>query len=400
MASIKVKFRPSTIEGKKGVIYYQVIQNRVIRQLHSNYLIHADDWDEKTCTIQTSHPEREEEIERIKKNVELDLKRLNAVIGIVSRKNKNYTAKDILDLFPKIEHKLMLFDYMKDEIKEMRRQGRLRTAETYTTTLYSISRFLNDENILIEEITPKILKAYEESLLNSGVAKNSSSFYMRILRATYNRAVKEELVEQQSPFKHVYTGIDMTVKHAISEDQLKTMKNMDFSSYPDLSFARDMFMLSFYTRGMAFIDLVYLKKTDFVDNSIVYNRHKNDRKVFIKWEPCMQEIANRYKSSPDSPYILNVLSEPFEENRRQYKYTLYQINKDLKTIGEKLGLPYPLTMNVARHSWASLAQKKNIDVAIISEGLGQHSEETTRLYLSSLNNPAVDKANKKIIEDL
>lgn len=400
MASIKVKFRPSTVEGKKGVIYYQVIQNRVIRQIHSKYLLHTDDWDEKTFSIQTNHPEREEEINKIKKNVALDVKRLEATIGIIARKKDNYTAEDIVELFPKIEHKITLFDYMKEEIEEMREQGRQRTAETYTTTLYSISRFLHNENILIEEMSSKMLQEYEQNLLDSGVAKNSSSFYMRILRATYNRAVKEGLVEQQYPFKNVYTGIDETVKHTISEEQLKEMKRLDFSVYPDLAFARDMFMLSFYTRGMAFIDLVFLKKTDFFEDSIVYRRHKNDRKVFIKWESCMQEIADRYKSEPESPYVLNILSEPFEDNRKQYKYTLYQINKDLKTIGEKLGLAFPLTMNVARHSWASIAQKKDVDLAIISEGLGQKSEETTRLYLSSLNNPAIDKANKKIIEDL
>lgn len=37
MASVKVKFRPSTIEGKEGTIYYQIIQNRVIRQLKTDY---------------------------------------------------------------------------------------------------------------------------------------------------------------------------------------------------------------------------------------------------------------------------------------------------------------------------------------------------------------------------
>ena len=40
MTSVKVKFRPSTIEGKEGTIYYQIIQNRVIRQLKTDYRIH------------------------------------------------------------------------------------------------------------------------------------------------------------------------------------------------------------------------------------------------------------------------------------------------------------------------------------------------------------------------
>ena len=52
MASVKVKFRPSTIEGKEGTIYYQIIQNRVIRQLKTDYRIFTDEWNEAgSCII-------------------------------------------------------------------------------------------------------------------------------------------------------------------------------------------------------------------------------------------------------------------------------------------------------------------------------------------------------------
>lgn len=398
MASIKVKFRPSTVEGKRGVIYYQVIQNRVIRQIHSSYLLFPEEWDDNSFSVSTTNPDRMEEVEEIKEKVALDIKCLEAIVRILERRQGNLTADDIVKEFPLVQHKLPLFDYMKAEIKRMKKEGRQRTAETYTTTLYSISRYLKHENILIEDLSAKLLDGYEKSLLENGVTKNSSSFYMRILRATYNRAVKEGLVEQAYPFKKVYTGIDHTIKHTIGEIELKKMKNADLTYNGYLEFARDMFLLSFYTRGMAFIDLVFLKKTDFIDGSVMYRRHKNDRMVLIKWEPCMQEIVEKYKSDEDSPYLLNILTAPFDDTRKQYKYALYQINKDLKTIGENLNLSFPLTMNIARHSWASIAQQKAVDLAIISEGLGQKSEEETRLYLSSLENPAIDSANKKIID--
>lgn len=37
MASVKVKFRPSTVNGKEGTLYYQVIHNRVVRQINTEY---------------------------------------------------------------------------------------------------------------------------------------------------------------------------------------------------------------------------------------------------------------------------------------------------------------------------------------------------------------------------
>ena len=115
---------------------------------------------------------------------------------------------------------------------------------------------------------------YEAWLHGKGITKNSSSFYMRILRAVYNRAVEKELTSNRNPFKHVYTGVDKTVKRAIPLKAIKKIKNLDLSLHPALDFARDMFLFSFYTRGMSFIDMAYLKKKDLQNGILSYRRHK------------------------------------------------------------------------------------------------------------------------------
>ena len=45
MVSIKLKFRPSTIEGKAGSLYYQVIYMRKVRQVATNFRITQSEWD-------------------------------------------------------------------------------------------------------------------------------------------------------------------------------------------------------------------------------------------------------------------------------------------------------------------------------------------------------------------
>ncbi len=45
MASLKIKYRHSSIEGKAGTLFYQVIHNRVARQINSGYKIYPDEWD-------------------------------------------------------------------------------------------------------------------------------------------------------------------------------------------------------------------------------------------------------------------------------------------------------------------------------------------------------------------
>ena len=75
---------------------------------------------------------------------------------------------------------------------------------------------------------------------------------------------------------------------------------------------------------------------------------------------------------------------------------LYRTNKLLKEIAKMVGLSIPLTLYVARHSWASIAKSKNIPISVISEGMGHDSEMTTQIYLASLDTAVVDKANSMI----
>ena len=63
-----------------------------------------------------------------------------------------------------------------------------------------------------------------------------------------------------------------------------------------------------------------------------------------------------------------------------------------------LFLAQPITFHVARHSWASIAKSRNVPISVISEGMGHDSENTTQIYLASLDTSVVDKANKKILD--
>lgn len=228
---------------------------------------------------------------------------------------------------------------------------------------------------------------------------NTISFYMRNLRAVYNCAVMKGLSEQSRPFKDVYTGIDKTVKRAIPLEVIKKIKELDLSSSPTLDFARDMFLFSFYTRGMSFIDMAYLRKSDLKNGILSYRRKKTGQKLYIKWEACMQGIVEKH-ASKSMEYLLPIISDSSSRRRKQYENALRLVNHKLKQIAEILCLSVPLTTYVARHSWASIAKTKNIPLAVISEGMGHDSETTTQIYLASLDTSIIDRANELILNDL
>ncbi len=403
MASVKVKFRPSTQKGKEGTIYYQVIHNRVVRQIRTNYGIFIQEWNKNLSQIDTSNTldnERLDYLVSVIEYIKQDIKRLEFIIRQQENKSSIYTSDNIVSIFQKQASEHTFFRFMQGIIALLIRMNKYRTAETYATTLRSFSSFRNNEDVLLNEVDSDLMQLYEAYLRNKALTRNTISFYMRILRAVYNRAIEKGLTEQHCPFRHVYTGIDKTVKRSIPLKSIKRIKNLDLSSKPNLDFARDMFLFSFYTRGMSFIDMAYLRETDLRNNILTYKRRKTGQQLFIKWEVCMQKIADKYRLELFSPYLLPILRYPYEDNRKRYKNTLLRINKALKEIAKLADITVPLTLYVARHSWASAARNKHIPLSVISEGMGHDSEITTQIYLASLDTTIVDKANAQILKEL
>ena len=399
MASIKVKFRPSTSDNKEGTIYYQIIQNRVIRQLKTDYRLFMHEWNETKNSIIFTNSSRQNYLHSIEERISWDIKRLQSIINQLENKRVKYTADNIISTFQKQANEQSLFNFMQDVIAQLQQMGKQRTSETYRATLRSFMHFREDKDILLEEINSDTMLMYEAYLRNRGLIKNTTSFYMRILRAVYNRAVEKDLASNRNPFKHVYTGIDKTVKRAIPLKAIKQIKNLDLSLQPSLDFAKDMFLFSFYTRGMSFIDMAYLKKKDLSNGILSYRRRKTGQQLFIKWEKCMREIVDKY-DNPLAGYLLPIIRPMNGDERTQYQNAMYLINRKLKTIGKMVGIQLPLTMYTARHSWASVAKNKNVPISVISEGMGHDSEMTTQIYLASLDTAVVDKANSVILNSL
>lgn len=252
---------------------------------------------------------------------------------------------------------------------------------------------------MLDAITSEMMEAYESSLQANGNTPNTTSFYMRILRAVYNRAVENEIIENRHPFRHVYTGVEKTTKRALPIHVMKKIRSLDLSRYPQTDYARDMFLMSFFLRGMSFIDMAFLRKTDLNHGYISYRRHKTGQALKIKWTKDMQHLLEKYPENP-TDYLLPILTKKGIDERRAYRNISYNINHQLKKIAELVKADIPLTLYVARHSWASAAKAKGIPLSVISEGMGHDSETTTQIYLASLDTSVIDKANSIILKSL
>ena len=403
MATVKVKFRASSVGTGEGTLVYKVTHRRVTRQITTGYRLYPQEWDgahSKVVIPSDRDSRRQAYLKALEEKIADDMTLFRGIIALLDCTGGHYTADEVVGQYRIPPETGGFMCFARSLTTELKRTGRERTAERYTTVLNSFRRFLAERgDIPLNRIESALMVEYESHLKAEGICPNSFSFYMRGLRAVYNRAVEKGLTVQRNPFRHVYTGIDKTVKRAIPLKAVRQIRDQDLRLEPTMDWARDLFMFSFYTRGMSFIDMAYLKKSDLKNGVLSYRRQKTGQRLFIKWEKPMQEIVSRYDTS-GTPYLLPVIRDMRTDGRKQYKSAAHRVNRLLKKLGMRLGLAIPLTMYVARHGWASIAKSRNIPVSIISEAMGHDSEKTTLIYLASLDTSAIDKANSLILKAL
>jgi site-specific recombinase XerD len=385
---------PSKVKSKEGVICLQLIHNRRIKLLRTRFRLFATEWDKKKGTVflEKARIERQIYLQSIKKGIETELRQLEELIGLLEMKS-DYTVDELADLYTSNSFNGFLFPFVDYIVKNLKENNRRKTASIYITAKTSLERFLCGQDILLDKIDNELMQRYETYLKNTGVMKNTTSCYMRALRSIYNQAVKRGLTIQKNPFANIFTRIDKTEKRAVNEDVIVRIKNRDLSSHPELALARDLFMFSFYMRGISFIDMANLRKSNVKNGYIVYARSKTKQMLTVKIEDCMQKIISKYESQTIDDYLLPVYTVQNRDNTSQ----LRNHNKRLKRISDLLGLEKSLSSYVTRHAWATLALRKGVPVEVISESMGHENETTTRIYLASLDQLVVDEANAKII---
>ena len=398
MTSIKLKFRLSTTPGKEGSIVFQLIYGRTVRRITSRYKIFAGEWNGEVGRIALPTPSspRYAHLVSVESALQWELNRLQRMVQESVPVNLDEIAANFSSGIDAMDS---VFNFIRRQIHHKEQIGKVRSSETYRSMLNSFTCFRKGVDLTFDMMDGMLMELYEAWMRKCGLTRNSTSFYMRILRTNYKLAVEKGLTPDRHPFRNVYCGIDKTVKRSLPFSEIKKISALDLSRKPSMDFARDMFMFSFCTRGMSFIDMAYLKKADLNNGCLAYRRKKTGQLMMIEWTKQMQDIIDKYKSDGTS-YLLPIITSEDGSERRQYQNQMRKTNRLLKDIANRAGLPFSLSMYYARHSWATIARGRDVPLAVISEGLGHDSETTTQIYLDSIKSSEVDKVNRMILEGL
>lgn len=296
MTTIQVKLRHSGVQGKAGTIYYQITHRRKTRRIATHLQIAPEHWlpggaTHRPCNLADPGGTSAAAPYRARHRIVTPYRS-----GIGHARERLRTGR-YHHAIPYHGTALTVAESMRREIDELTNSNRLGTARNYRRALNSFMSFLGAKDIPFSAVTESLIDEYNGFLIRRGVVRNTVSFYMRILRAVYNKSVRKYGIEQTYPFRHVYTGVDRTRQRAIDERFIAKLWRLDLTDAPSLSLARDLFIFSYCARGMAFVDMAYLQTKNIRDNEIVYTRRKTGQPLRIRIEPCMREIIVRHAAA-------------------------------------------------------------------------------------------------------
>lgn len=156
----------------------------------------------------------------------------------------------------------------------------------------------------------------------------------------------------------------------------------------------------FILRGIPFVDLAYLRKSDIQGNILRYRRRKTGRRLTVILTPeALKLIDTLSDKREESPYLLPFLTSPegSEEAYREYQRALRSFNRQLAALGERFGGSTPISTYTIRHTWATMAYYCEIHPGIISEAMGHSSIAVTETYLKPFRDDRIDEANREVI---
>ena len=402
MATVKIKFRASSVAGKEGTLYYHIIHQRKLRWISTDYHVYPEEWNaRKSSVIVSNSNNRQAHLQLIQSQIDWEMKQMQCIIHDKEMDGVSYSVDDLANEIQQLPTSQSVFMFFRQQIAKKEQMQCVGTKNNYTNAVNRFIEFRNQKDLTFSQMTADMMEMYQAWLWNRGVGQNTVSFYLRTLRTLHHKAVEAGQATSNDIFAHVQTANVRTAKRAISVNDIRKIEKLDLPRGSSLDKARDMFLFSFYLRGMAFVDMAFLKKSDLKCGLVSYNRRKTHQNLNIEWIKPMQAIIDKYaEQTKDSPYMLPILTGKETSPYTQYRKVEYNTNYNLKKIGKMIGLKIPLTTYVARHTWASIALHMNIPIATISEGMGHNSYKTTQIYLESIDVATINEANRRIIRKI
>lgn len=394
--SIKIVLDSKPMSNGQYSVYLQIIKARKRKKINLGLKCLKENFENERFL--KNHPNVKSE------NIIINKKKVKAedIIRNFQLDDKDFSLEEFEQKFKgnQINRKLVII-FFDEIIDEMTISGKIGSARAYTETKQALLKFCNNK-IKFIDITQEFLEKFEASMRSRGNKDGGIAFKMRQLRALINKAILRKIIPKELyPFDdYKISKLKIkTKKRALTVEDFKKFKNVDLTERPELLEAYHYFMFSFYMRGINFVDMMKLKKSDIVNDRIIFTRSKTKGNFNIQLNDKAKEIVEFYKTKSKSDFVFPILLHndltPVQMDNRKHK-VLARFNLKLREIAKIAKIETHLTSYVARHSFATIMKIRGISIAIISELMGHADVQVTMTYLKEFDVELLDEAVKTL----
>lgn len=400
MSSVRIIQRMDR-KGKKDIapLYIQVIIDRQRKLVATGISVPVSAWDSEAQRIKRKYPQAsslqlklDTQAEEIRHNIQR-LEVLELPVSIDSLFGN--VAKHIT---------ITIKDYFNELIEEFIRQGKVGSADKHRHCLNLLAQ-CNPIEVRFSSLNTTYVQRFIAYLKKKGNGSNSILTKISVLRAVYNKAVKEGMyVCKENPFANIEIKPQKPKKRAITKEDVQKIKDLLIPENHDtdsMEFARDMFLFSYYSAGINYADIARLRYGNVQKNVVYYCRHKTGKEMMFPLTQANLQILHKYWEDGRNmnDYIFPVLDRERHQTDTQIYNRLHkvlaQVNRNLRKIADLAGIE-KLTTYVARHTYATVMKRSGVNIAIISETMGHSDIKTTQIYLDSFEDAQIAEAMKNL----
>lgn len=397
MAKFKVKLdtRRQLKDGTYPLII-RIHSGSSRRDVNLKTSVCKEEFDEVTQRV-IKHPNKKE----INQKITQTLVQLQGTALKIELAEEQATAGKIKTTVVRPVVKMDVIQFAQKIVRDLRESNKHGNALFYQYAISALKTYTGRQTIQFSEVSYEFLQKLESKMLAAGLTVNGIAMYMRTIRAIYNRAIKEKLIDRANyPYDSYRIKVEATTKRNISKADIQAMAALEIEKETPMWHSRNYFLLCFNLIGISFADLFTLRRSDIANGRVSYRRKKTHKLYNIRLTDTARELIDYY-SSPDRKYILpvipeNMVGDPIKE-RKQISYGIKNTNKYLKRIAAEVGLQQRLSTYWCRHSWANCAKRMGYSNEMIAEAMGhEYGNKVTAIYLDRFEQNVIDAMNEAV----
>ncbi len=366
-------------------IQIRITHNRKLKRISIGKSIPEEHWNPEKSEVRKTHSQYRQINTLIRAKI-LELERSYLENSIMNRPT---TAESLVSKLKREITGESFIDYAKARIEKMVSPW---TRKSQTSVIKKLEEYVGTKGLFFLEINYEFLINYERHLKKQKNSVNTIHANMKTIKAIYNEAFNSGyfVPEKGSPWILYKPKKAKSSRAKLSETQIADIEKLELNPGTNEWHSKNIFLLSFYLQGMRTSDIMQLQWGQIKGDRVEYTAGKTEKFRSKKLIVRAKEILHHYHYPGLRPgdYVF-----PFLKSSNKSKLTADEwikvigsknalINGHLSTIAEKIGVK-KISMHVARHSFADIANRKTGDVHKVSDALGHSSVSVTENYLKA-----------------